>query len=343
LLVCTQRIGDVLLTTPLARSLKRAWPQAQLDVLVLPGTEGALEGNSDIANVIALPQRVGLGEKIGQLRSLWRRYDLAVSALPTDRAHLYCWAAGRWRVGLLQPRGNERFKALLLNQWATFDDLDTHTVAMGLRIAELLGIEPSLDVVPPRAAVNSPAQPYVVLHPHPKFQYKMWTEAGWIALARWLQGRGLLVVLTGGPEAAERAYAERIAQGCSAGVRNLAGELSLGATAELIQRARIFVGPDTAVTHIAAATGTPTLALFGPSNPVKWGPWPSTWKTLASPWPRCGSGRQGNVYLMQGENEKGCVPCLLEGCQRHVDSGSDCLLKLPAWRVIAAVETMLGS
>ena len=216
---------------------------------------------------------------------------------------------------------------------------------MGLRVAELLGIDPHFDVVAPSAAanINIPAQPYVVLHPYPKFQYKMWTEAGWIELARWLQGRGLKVLLTGGPEAAECAYAERIAQACLPGVRNLAGELSLGATAELIQQARLFVGPDTAVTHIAAATGTPTLALFGPSNPVKWGPWPSGWKTLASPWSRRGSGRQGNVYLMQGESEAGCVPCLLEGCQRHVDSGSDCLLKLPADRVITAVETMLGS
>ncbi len=349
LLVCTQRIGDVLLTTPLARSLKRAWPEAQLDVLVLPGTQGALEGNPDIAKVIALPQRVGLLEKIGQLRGLWRRYDLAVSPLPTDRARLFCWAAGRQRVGLLQPRGNERLKALLLNRSANFDDLDTHTVAMGLRIAELLGIAPVAEVVPPAAPWEPVAEKlgavaaasFAVLHPYPKFNYKMWTADGWVALARHLQARGFAVVLTGGPEAAERDYAESIARSVGAGVLNLAGELSLGATAELIRRARLFVGPDTAVTHIAAATGTPTLALFGPSNPVKWGPWPKDRRTLASPWSRQGSGRQGNVHLLQGEDARGCVPCLLEGCQRHVDSGSDCLTTLPAARVIAAAESLL--
>lgn len=349
LLVCTQRIGDVLLTTPLARSLKRAWPEAQLDMLVLPGTQGALEGNPDIANVIALPQRVGVLEKLGQLRRLWRRYDLAVSPLPTDRARLFCWAAGRLRVGVLQAKG-ERSKALLLNRWTTFDDLDTHTVAMGLRLAELIGVNPVAEVVPPAAPWEKVAakltalpqgQAYAVLHPYPKFNYKMWTPAGWVALARWLHERGLHVVLTGSPEPAERDYAGRIATEVGDGVQNLAGQLSLGETAELIRRAALFAGPDTAVTHIAAATGTPTLALFGPSNPVKWGPWPSGRTSLDSPWPRQGSGRQGNVYLLQGESERGCVPCLLEGCERHIDSGSECLRTLTAERVIAAAEALL--
>ena len=62
LLVCTQRIGDVLLTTPLARSMKRAWPQVQVDALVLPGAEGVLVGNPDFSQILAFPQRVGLRE-----------------------------------------------------------------------------------------------------------------------------------------------------------------------------------------------------------------------------------------------------------------------------------------
>jgi heptosyltransferase-3 len=352
LLVCTQRIGDVLLTTPLARSLKAAWPAAQLDALVLPGTEGALAGNADFNQVIALPQRVGLREKLGQLRSLWRRYDLALSPLPTDRARLFCWAAGRWPVGVLQPE-KERSKALWLKQWAAFDDLDTHTVSMGLRLAELLGIPPIATVTPPSAsrarldtllAALPVTQAYAVLHPYPRFAYKMWTPAGWIALARWLQSQGLAVVLSGGPELAERDYAQQIAQQLGASglpVLNLAGELSLGEAAELIRTARLFVGPDTVATHIAAATGTPTLALFGPSNPVKWGPWPQDWQQLTSPWQRQGSARQGNVYLLQGKDPRGCVPCLLEGCERRINSRSDCLTSLSAERVTAAAGELL--
>lgn len=357
LLVCPQRIGDVLLATPLARSLKRAWPEAALDMLVLQGTAGALEGNPDIAAVIEVSRGGSLAEQFAQMRRLWRRYDLAVSPLPTDRARLACWIAGRRTVGFIERRSKDRFKRLLLDRWDYFDDLDTHTVSMGLRIAGLLGIAPNFAVVPPRAA---PAQqqalvarfapldgkPFAVLHPFPKFRYKMWQDAGWIALARWLNERGLGVVLSGGPDAAEREYAENIFRAVSGstsgGALNLAGSLSLGETAEVIRRAQLFVGPDTVATHIAAATGTPTLALFGPSNPVKWGPWPSDWASSASPWPRRGSGRQGNVYLLQGEDERDCVPCMQEGCERNIASSSQCLQNMSVPTVIAAAGKLLA-
>jgi heptosyltransferase-3 len=351
LLVCPQRIGDVLLATPLARSLKRAWPAASLDMLVLHGTAGALEGNPDIAEVIEVSRGAGLAEKLSQVRSLWRRYDLAVSPLPTDRARLTCWIAGRRTVGLVEQRAEDRLKRMLLDQWAYFDDLDTHTVSMGLRIADLLGIAPSFAVVPPRATpVQQQAlaerlaplggKPFAVLHPFPKFRYKMWSGAGWIALARWLNQRGLGVVLSGGPEAAELEYADNILRALPGVALSMVGCLSLGETAEVIRRAQLFVGPDTVTTHIAAATGTPTLALFGPSNPVKWGPWPSGWTSSASPWPRRGSGRQGNVYLLQGAGD--CVPCMLEGCERRLDSDSQCLLEISADTAIAAAEMLLA-
>lgn len=349
LLACTQRIGDVLLATPLARSMKRAWPGAELDMLVFRGTETVLEGNPDLDQVIAVPRRAGLGERWQELRHLWRRYDLAVSPLPTDRSRLYCWAAAPRRLGLLRRERKERPKAWLLSAWGEFDDLDTHTVSMGLTLAALLRIAPSFEVVPPGVAppqldavlarLQVPAgQPFAVLHPYPKFAYKMWTPASWLALARWLKERGLAVVFTGGPEPGELAYVQGIA--VQAGGLNLAGSLSLAETAGLIRRARLYVGPDTAVTHIAAATGTPTIALFGPSNPVKWGPWPKDWASHESPWQRRGSRRQGNVLLIQGEGD--CVPCMQEGCERRVDSGSDCLLGLKAEIVIRAAETMLA-
>jgi heptosyltransferase-3 len=125
------------------------------------------------------------------------------------------------------------------------------------------------------------------------------------------------------------------------GTVNAAGKLSLGASACLISRARIYIGPDTAMTHIAAALGTPTVALYGPTNPVKWGPWPRSQAPDANPWRRCGSQRAGNVVLLQGPGA--CVPCHLSGCDRHIGSYSDCLQQLPTARVIAAIEQLLDS
>jgi heptosyltransferase-3 len=73
---------------------------------------------------------------------------------------------------------------------------------------------------------------------------------------------------------------------------------------------------------------------------VKWGPWPKAHPHDINPWNRLGSQRQGNVLLLQGAGA--CVPCHLEGCDRHIDSYSDCLQQLSAARVIAAIEAMLS-
>ncbi len=342
LLVCTQRIGDVLLATPLARSLKRAWPEAELDFLVFRGTEGVLAGNPDIARVVAIPQRTDWRGKLAQFRELWRSYDLAASPIPTDRSRLFGRFGARFRVGCIAPW--EKRKAWMMDRWLAFDDLDSHTVAMGERLTELLGIAPSFEVVPPSVAPEKlsatleklaplSGAPYAVLHPFPKYAYKMWRREYWADLARRLSEEGFKIVLTGGPDADETAYCAGIAG--EAEVLNLAGQLSLAETAEILCRARLYVGPDTAVTHIAAATGVPTVALFGPSNPVKWGPWPKGWQGPKSPWPRVGSGRQGNVYLLQGRGD--CVPCLLEGCDRSLVSLSRCLQEIPVSTVMAAI------
>jgi heptosyltransferase-3 len=92
------------------------------------------------------------------------------------------------------------------------------------------------------------------------------------------------------------------------------------------------------MTHVAAALGVPTVALYGPTNCVKWGPWPRGHDAGANPWRRLGTQRCGNVMLLQGAGA--CVPCHLEGCDRHIDSYSDCLQQLPAAKVIAAIESI---
>src|SRR5579871_1615069 len=101
LVITLRRLGDVLLTTPLIRSLKRAWPDAAIDALVFEGTQGILEGNPDLAGVIAMPARPSTGETLALLRRLWRRYDLAISTQSGDRPTMFAWAAARRSVGLV--------------------------------------------------------------------------------------------------------------------------------------------------------------------------------------------------------------------------------------------------
>lgn len=351
LVICTRRIGDVLLATPLVRSVRRAWPQARVEALVFAGTEGILAGNPDLDAVLTVPRHQPLPARVATMLGLRRRYDLALPVLTSDRAVLNAWAAGRRRVGFMES-GGARWKRALLDAAVAFDDVDTHTVAMNLRLCEPLGIPKVHEVVAGTvdggdAAIAAllpfdPArEPFAVVHVSPKFAYKRWTASGWVALLHWLRAAGLRVVLTGGGDPEERAELAVVLALAPGIATDLSARLSLSGVAALLRRARVYVGPDTAVTHLAAATGVPTVALFGPSNPVKWGPWPVGCTAGSSPWRMRGTQRVGNVTLVQGEGD--CVPCREEGCDRHVGSASRCLQELPADRVIAAVEAALAT
>jgi heptosyltransferase-3 len=350
LVICTRRIGDVLLATPAVRALQLAYPHAAIDMLVFDGTQDVIMANPDLRSVLTIAERPTLGKHLGLLRRIWRRYDLAVSLLSGDRPTLYAWAAGRTRVGTLDVDDKSRWKRSILDRWVAFDDLSTHTVAMNLRVVEQLGVSqraaPVVSWSPGDEAQAASAyalldsgESFAVLHMSPKYAYKTWTAGGWSELAQWLRERGLVVLVAGGGSSEELQFIDSLLVGFPENTVNLAGKLGLGALAYLLSRTALYVGTDTAVTHMAAALGVPTVALFGPSNPVKWGPWPHAFDADSSPWEMRGSGRVGNVFLVQGQ--KHCVPCLLEGCDRHIGSLSDCLQQLPADRVIAAAESLL--
>lgn len=346
----TRRIGDVLLATPLIRSAKHAWPDAEMDVLVFEGTQAVLAANPDVRRVLAVPERPGWRAHLAFVLRLLRRYDIALSTQYGDRPTLYAFLAGRWRAGLLMPTRKESWKRALLHRWAPFDNWNTHTVLMNLALTGLLGIESRREVAvcwspDDTTRVDAllgrePGRPVAVLHPYPKFNYKMWHRAGWIDVAGWLAGRGYRVALSGGGDAAETAYVADLARDMPSGTMNLAGKLSLGEAGCLLARAAVFIGPDTALTHMAAALGVRTIALFGPTDPVKWGPWPKEHVSANNPWTRIGSQSVARVRLIQGNAP--CAPCGNEGCERNVGSFSDCLQQLPAVRVIAAIEQLLG-
>ena len=349
LALCTRRLGDVLLTTPLLRSLRRAWPQAQLDVLTLRWSAPALEGNPDVTRVLAIDEGAGFADTIAQVGGL-RRYDLALSTLHADRPHyIALWSAGT-RVNVVPPGGGEgRWWKRPLSTRAVVRDAGAHMVVQYLRLADALGIPRSSDLVPPRSAQPHPAvaklpRAYAVVHAAPMYAYKRWTLDGWRALIRWLDGQGLHAVLTGGPVAEERAYVDRVAEGFGGKVTVLAGQLSFGELTGLLEGARGFVGTDTSVTHLAAAAGVPTVALFGPTPVSTWGPWPRGLAPLAeavgSPWQMSAPlQRLGNVSIVQGVEH--CAPCHAEGCERRRDSRADCLDFMPAARVIATLDKAL--
>ena len=354
LVICMRRIGDVLLSTPIAHSIKAAWPDARIDLLVFAGTDGVMRGNPDIDQVIAVPEELGAWATLRLAARLWRKYDIAICVQTGDRPTFMAWAAARRAIGFVERGAQSFWKRHALDDAVPVGEGGEHTLAGNLRLLAPLGIAPISKVhvgwdegAPDRAraafpAVNS-AHSFALLHVSPKFPYKAWTSQGWVELARALDQAGMTVVVAGGGSQEERDYIAELMPRLPAGSVSLAGKVDLAALAWLLGSARVYIGTDTAVTHMAAALGVPTVALFGPSSPVKWGPWPSTLRsTAASPWLMRGTQIRGNVCLLQGEDEDDCVPCLGEGCDKHVASLSDCLQYMPSRLVIDAVQRMLS-
>lgn len=351
LVIATRQIGDVLLTTPLIRAARRQWPQARIEVLGFAGTLGMLRGNPDVDALVETPARLGVRGFFSLVRSQWRRHDLALVTQPSDRAHLLGWLAARQRSGLLPARGGSNWWKRLLLQHAVTAAGDrgvVHVVAEKLLLLQPWsrpGDGPPQVVAPEARALPEPLarqlrNRYVVMHVPSMWAYKQWPVERYREVAAALLARGHQVLLTGSASARD--------QECIAAMRELAaapqlldvsGQLDFAQLTGLLRQAALYIGPDTSVSHLAAATGVPVLALFGPTNPLRWAPWPAQPRAQALFQRSAAVQREGNVTVMQGT--QACVPCGRAGCEDHVHSRSDCLLQITPQQVLAQALAVL--
>ncbi|MGZ8157176.1 MAG: putative lipopolysaccharide heptosyltransferase III [Methylobacter sp.] len=351
LVIAMRYLGDVLLTTPLIHSLRQAYPDARLDVLVFRNTASILEGNPDISRIITTPNRPKFPDYWQLFRQLFRQYDLAITTQAGDRPFLYTLLAAPLRVAAVPPKKNTGWwKRFFVQHWIEFDDDNTHTVLQHLKLLDLINVPRCFSVVPPQIGERqrllrqfpflADNTGYAVLHPHPQWTYKQWTVEGWVEVGRYLKKLGLKLVLSGGPAQEEMDYVADIQRQLPEDTINLAGQVSLAQLATIIAQAKLYIGPDTGITHLAAATGVPVIALYGPTNPVKWAPWPSGYGKNINPFDKTGSQQLNNISLIQGQGD--CVPCHLEGCDKHRQSRSRCLDTLSPERVEEAIRLALG-
>jgi heptosyltransferase-3 len=342
--ICTRQIGDVLVTTPLIHAARARWPEARIDVLGFAGTLGMLDGNPDVHERVEVQAGSTWRQSLSLIRRLWRRYDLALVAQYNDRAHLYGFVAGRYRAGLVPPEPKAWWKRALLQHPIPLTG--SHVLIDKLRLLEPWGGATAAEVVPPPgSALPAPyadvTRPVVVQVPS-IVTYKQWPIPYFAEVAATLAREGWTVVLTGGPSAADRAAVAEVAAAAShPAVLPAAGDFDFRQLATLLKGAALYIGPDTSVTHLAAACGVPVIALFGPIDPRLWGPWAAGPSEPVIPYQSRGPlQHNGNVILLQGEQS--CVPCNRAGCDRHNGSRSACLDSITPARVLAQARAILA-
>lgn len=345
LLISWRYLGDTLLLTPLLSSLKQAYPQAAIDVLVPANNAGIFENNPDIHQVITIATKPKLGALLRLLVRLYRRYDLAINTQTSDRPTLCAIVAGRRRISVVPQKPlSGWWKRWFFDDVLEFSLEQRHALLGNLRFCPLLEIAPCYRVTPPRSCQALPVMPkskFAVMHVMPQWRYKQWHAQGWAEVGRYLNRLGYQLVLTGSPLPEEREAIEALLKQLPSDSLNLAGQLSLGQLTVLIEKAAVFIGPDTGITHLAAATGTLTVAIFGPTDPQKWAPWPKAYAQEFPPFKPKGQQQQGNVVLIQGVDPRGCVPCQRDGCEHQRLSHSACLDHLEAKTVMDVLAKSL--
>lgn len=344
LIVCLRYIGDVLVTTPLAFSIKRAIPEAVVDYLVFDGTETVLAKNPYVNRIITMPPG---SRSLRLAAALWNRYDIAIATGVSDRMVAFSSIAGRRRVGLLYDFSRALWKRLLLNRHVRYDD-NRHAVRNILSTLEPLGIPPLPKVIMGYdeddrdfARRRLPTDDFVIMHPYSRNRCKYWPSEQWGGLARLVSERmGMRVVFTVTPSEQERETLNEIMRHAPAGVGVLPEPFTLNQLAAALTMSSAYVGIDTVVTHIAAAAGAPTIALYGPTLTRYWAPWPSDC-TDASPFAaNRGVQRKGNVTIIQ--KDWPCVPCNRETCAISSRERIECLETITPEEVFREVLDSCG-
>jgi heptosyltransferase-2 len=268
----TAFLGDVVLTTPLFRALKRLYPLARLTLLTTPQARPLVEEDPHLDAILTYDKKGGerMREVIGKIRA--RGFDVLISPHRSHRTALIALFSGiPVRVGYA-----ESGFAFAYNRHVR-RPMDLHEVDRVLALVRGLGAEPdaadrvlftgyteleknAVDAVLSEAGVSA-GEKIAGLCPGSVWATKRWTPEGFAYVGRALTARGFRVVCIGGPE--ERDTAAAVAHRIGPRAVNAAGRTPLKALAAWMDRFSVFVTNDSAPLHVAAARNVPTVAVFG--------------------------------------------------------------------------------
>ena len=326
-------LGDVVQALPVARLLKRHFPGAEIHWWLNREFVPLLAHDPDIHRVIPFDRKrwgspAGWPGAIGSIRELrGEHYDWVIDLQSLARSGLVAWLArGGLTVGLDDPREGAPGLYDLAVPRASFD---THAVDWYLAVLRRLGVPVHWDFEwLPRndeaATVIDSFWPiagerWIALQPGARWFNKRWPVAHFTALAGRLLAHdpSLRIAVLGGND--DQPLGAEIAAHNGERCLDLTGQLSLPGMVEWLRRSALLVTNDTGPMHVAVALGRPVVALFGPTEPSRTGPY----------------GQLANVLRF----DLPCAPCLKSACANAEPLA--CLKSLSVDRVFRAVMERL--
>jgi predicted lipopolysaccharide heptosyltransferase III len=336
LVVRLRSIGDTVLTTPSLYSLRRFLPHAQIDILLEDWVAPVLEGSDLVDHVIAIARnsKTARARVARELRSA--RYDVVYNLHGGTTATLLTRATGaKHRVGFGHYQYARLHTDVAPSSLEIWRRPSLHSVEQQLALIGWTGV-PVTDRPPTRLAVTessllsvakklraaggenfSAGKPFAVIHPTAAFDTKQWATENFARVAEAMTDRGLTPIVIVAPK--EKQVVASLIEQSSAHVIGLS-DLTLPEVTALASRARLFVGNDSGIAHIAAAAGAPCVAIFGSSNVLHWRPWTT----------------HPNEVVRE---EMPCQPCHGYFCAEF--EKPECILRVPVERVVGAIDRIL--
>lgn len=332
----TAFLGDVVLTLPLAQTVRREFPDSSVSFVAIPAAASVLEAHPAIREVIAYDKKRtqrGLAAARALSKTLRdREFDVALVPHRSLRSALIVAAARiPRRIGFDTSAG----RAFFTDRVAYRRDL--HEIDRNLSLLGPLGVPaassamlPAIHPIPrDREAVDAlvsahqdripgfDAGAMVAVAPGSVWMTKRWPEAKFLALVQALMDSGLHIALIGGPE--DRALCERIARSCQGLPLCAAGNLTPVQSAELIRRCRVLVSNDSAPAHLGTAVRTPVVAVFGATVPA------------------FGFSPRGDQDIVIETAGLSCRPCSIHGGEKCPIKTFDCMERISPGTVHDAV------
>lgn len=343
LIVKLSAIGDVIHTMPALAALRRHWPDAHISWLVEEAGAELLRGHGALDRVIVWQRRQfqtdlkglhwtragrAFGAVLKQVRD--RRYDLVIDFQALLKSAMWVFLAkGRRKIGFGRGMQHSEGSYLVLNERIPPVSMEVHALERGLVLLENIGVPPGeVDYQFPHdplaehdvegfltEAGASRQAPLVVIHPMARWRTKLWYNDRFAILADALHEHGIVTVFSGGP--ADASHLDAIAAGMKTSCIRFDGRGGLRHLAALCRRAAVVVSTDTGPMHLAAAVGTPVVALFGPTAPNRTGPYGERHQVVRTPVP--------------------CSPCFKRRCETTAVEEFGCMKRIEVPQVLEAV------
>lgn len=336
LIIRLRSIGDAVLATGSLSALREFRPEARIDILLEDWVAPLYDGLDLANNVISV--RRSIKSRLLTAAAIRRvGYDVVIDLHGGPTAAFFTLAGGSQnRVGYGHYRFPRIYNICPASASTVWPERRLHSAEQQMALLAAAGVpikkryRSRLAVTDSSLATLKAKLPaiaemdggksagFALIHPAAAFETKRWPAAKFAAIAEYLFARGLFTVAVAGP--GERDVLNQLAEESRAPIV-VSDELSLPEIIALASLARIFVGNDSGIAHIAAAVNTPTVVIFGSSNRDNWRPWTDAPSEI--------------VFT-----EYDCQPCPGYVCEKF--ESPQCILSVTPASVIAAMEKVLS-